>query len=991
VKHLLNGRLTPYLVTFLTVAIASALKVRLQSSGYDSTFMLYYSCVMISAWFGGLGQGLLATILCLTASDYFIYGPGGLFDLTPQQAVRATLFFFDGVLVSILCSALRSSKQRAEEALGIAKAARSASQINEIRFRRVAESNLIGLMELKRDGTILDCNDYFADLVGVSRADIQAGRLSWQSITPAELRAASQKAVDQIYESGVLPPFEKEYIRRDGSRVPVLLGAAKICEDRHVTYLVDLTESKKGEWALAHSNIELEERVAERTHALLQTTEQLTQSQKFLDSVIENLPVMISVKDAKDLRYVRLNKAGEKLLGRAREDMIGKSDFDLYPTSRARLSQKLERGILDHKAPHDSGEVPLPTRHGLRYLHERKVPIFDQEGRPSYLLSISEDVTEKKSAEQQRLTLLQEQAARAEAEKTAERLRFLSEASAALNESLQLRPMLDAFARVVVSHMADWCEVVLVAEGELKVDEVVIAHRDPNMIRWAENFVKEHAVDFEQRVGIGHVIRTGEPELHSMIDDTQIDANVRDEAKRRVYKKIQLNSAICVPLQCYGRVLGALSVCSTRTVSNRRYDQLDLSMLMDLAKRAAFAIENSRLFGKAQEASQAKSAFLANMSHEIRTPLGAMLGFAELMADDHLTSEQRRYIETLSRNGQQLLRIVDEVLDLSKVESNRLRIESVDFLLPGLIDDAASLLKQQAKEKGLLLNIVSSKNLPNKVSADPTRLRQILINVIGNAIKFTPDGHVDVNIEVHRRAAHPDRPILEISVTDTGIGITKEQREHLFQPFVQADNSMTRRFGGTGLGLFLSRKLARLMGGDVVLSTSHDAKGSKFIITLEIKTDEAGDLRKAEERSAAPSETERVLVVDDAPDNRTLIELYLTRLGYQSEVAEGGRQAVDMALRKKYGLILMDVQMPGMDGFEAVRELRAKNYNGPIVALTAHTMKGDRERCLEGGFDDYLGKPIDRELLRQSLGKFMPQSRDPRLGGVDHPSTSSVS
>ena len=528
--------------------------------------------------------------------------------------------------------------------------------------------------------------------------------------------------------------------------------------------------------------------------------------------------------------------------------------------------------------------------------------------------------------------------------------------------------MLDSFANIVISQLADWCEIVLLSEGELKIQESVIAHRDPKQLAWAKKFREVHTVDWNQTVGVARVVRSGKPELHAAIDPNSLTKMIQDPKRREAIAKFGVHSAIIVPLLSYGRVIGALSIISCD--SRRSYNELDLSLVQDLAKRASFAIENSRLFRKAQEASQAKSAFLANMSHEIRTPLGAMLGFAELLNEEGLQAEQKRFLATLSRNGQQLLRIVDEILDLSKVESDRIHIENVEFSLGGLVQEVISLLRLQAEEKNLGFHVNSLVGIPDRIVGDPNRLRQILINVIGNAIKFTLNGSVDVHFELHTRAAHPDKPVLEISVIDTGIGVAREQRDKLFQPFVQADNSMTRRFGGTGLGLFLSRRLARLMGGDVVLGPSQPLKGSQFIITVTVEVCEsptakipglviAGD--------ATPDFDGKVLIVDDAPDNR----LYLSRMGFNAETAATGKEAVQMAMEKSYKVILMDVQMPEMDGFEAVHELRALNYQGPIVALTAHTMKGDRERCLEGGFDDYLGKPVDRDLLRQSLVKFI--------------------
>jgi two-component system, sensor histidine kinase len=379
---------------------------------------------------------------------------------------------------------------------------------------------------------------------------------------------------------------------------------------------------------------------------------------------------------------------------------------------------------------------------------------------------------------------------------------------------------------------------------------------------------------------------------------------------------------------------------------------------------------------RAEEASRAKTDFLANMSHEIRTPLGAILGFAELMADTEQTEQERRdCIEVIRRNGKQLSRLIDEILDLTKIEAQRLELERQEFSISALVEDVTTLLNLQAQAKNIPLKVTYAEKYTDVIVSDPTRVRQVLINLVGNAIKFTMSGQIE--LKVSSRETQSGRVACEFAVTDTGIGLSKEQANKLFQPFVQADSSMTRKFGGTGLGLALSRQLAQALGGDLVLSKSELNKGSTFVFTIDAEP--AARAAKLNEANAAEALVasraqalagRRILVVDDAPDNRVLVARYLTRVGAEVETASDGAEGAQRALESDYDVVLMDLQMPRVDGFEAMKTLKEKNYSVPVIALTAHAMRGDRERCLEAGFSEHVSKPIDAQNLIRIIQNF---------------------
>ncbi|MBY0316909.1 MAG: response regulator [Bdellovibrionales bacterium] len=378
-------------------------------------------------------------------------------------------------------------------------------------------------------------------------------------------------------------------------------------------------------------------------------------------------------------------------------------------------------------------------------------------------------------------------------------------------------------------------------------------------------------------------------------------------------------------------------------------------------------------------ANQAKSNFLANMSHEIRTPLGVVLGFSELLAAPEISSADRDlYLATIQKNGELLSRLIGDVLDLSKIEAGHIQIERAPFSLPDFLFNSIQSFQHQAEEKGIRLSATLETSIPTVINSDPMRLRQIMMNVVGNAIKFTEKGEVKIQVKATKNAQ--GQGLLQIAVTDEGLGITEEQAAKLFKPFIQADSSTTRKYGGTGLGLALSRKLANKLGGDVVLSESALNKGSTFIITLDTGSlndikfvDRVGTLHR--EDTPVPRlvgdllSGVKVLLAEDSPDNQTLISHFLSLAGAKVQLADNGQQAVDLALDGNFDIVLMDIQMPVLDGYQATRQLRSLNYVKPILALTAHALKEERERSLAAGCDDHLTKPVHREQLLQRIAQ----------------------
>jgi signal transduction histidine kinase/ActR/RegA family two-component response regulator len=412
------------------------------------------------------------------------------------------------------------------------------------------------------------------------------------------------------------------------------------------------------------------------------------------------------------------------------------------------------------------------------------------------------------------------------------------------------------------------------------------------------------------------------------------------------------------------------------TSASQHLEQLNDNLKSEIEHGKLIEEQLKEARDRAEQMSQAKGEFLANMSHEIRTPMNGVIGTLQLLEDTRLNDEQREYVETAHTSAEALLAILNDILDLSKIEAGKMGLEQINFDFRTIIKDIVLLHSQKAEQQGVNLRQSVDSALPPMLVGDPTRIRQIIVNLVSNALKFTREGEVTVAVEVLQQDAGQAK--LKVSVRDTGIGIPEKAQETLFNAFTQADGSTTRKYGGTGLGLAIVSQLVSLIGGKLGVN-SEEGKGAEFWFTASFDkaeiTAEQQDIRKA--GTEKQTFDARILLVEDNPVNQMIAQKMLEKFGLTAIVANNGVEAHHVLAMQKFDLVLMDCQMPEMDGFEATRLIRDRSILSlsddelPVIAMTANVMSGDRERCLEAGMSDYIGKPVQMDELKSLLKKWL--------------------
>jgi len=701
-----------------------------------------------------------------------------------------------------------------------------------------------------------------------------------------------------------------------------------------------------------------------------------TPSEALLSAIVQSSEDAIVSKDLNSI-VTSWNPAAEQMFGYTAQEMIGRSIRRIIPSDRQYEEDEVLRRIgAGDRVEHF--ETQRVRKDGsIVHVSLSISPVRDGEGRIVGASKIARDISDRVRA-------------RAAAERSRQHTAYLAQLSAAFAASLEPEQVLTTVATVSVPFFADWCAVDIV-QGTGQIERLTVRHVDPAKVELATR-VRDRYEDPRLPTSPAAVIRTGQAAIVPSITDEMIVASAGGDTQRiALVRSLGLISYLCLPLTVHGRTIGALTFATAE--SERHYDDDGIRIAQDAAARTALAYDNARAYEQLQAANQLKDEFLATLSHELRTPLNAILGYARMLRSGILKAERHSLaLETVERNATTLTQMVEDVLDVSRIAAGKIRLHIQPVDLAPVVRDALATVAPAAEAKGVRLQSVVEPDVGH-VSGDPDRLQQVIWNLLSNAVKFTPrDGRVQLRLQ--RVNSH-----VELSVSDTGIGIREEFVPHLFERFRQGDSTTTRAHGGLGLGLAIARRIVELHGGRIEAFSPGEGKGATFRVALPVMIvhhDVPGERRvhprvpsrdAAVEFPALPNIV--VLVVDDDPDALSLVREILESAGARVRTAASATDALESIAAEPPDVLVSDLGMPAIDGFELIRRIRqmaGAARDLPAAALTAYARSEDRAKTLRSGFEMHLAKPIDPSELIAAVAS-LARRRSTNQNPSDHPNS----
>jgi PAS domain S-box-containing protein len=849
--------------------------------------------------------------------------------------------------VAVTVSPVRDSSGRVVGASTIArditeqKLAEERLRESEERLSTIASTASDAIITIDETSTILFANQAAERIFGHAVVELTGQHLTM--LMPDYLRHAHESALQRYLETG------RRHMSWESVALPGLHKNGKEIS-LEVSFAEFVKDGKRYFTGIARD-------IGER----LRLTQMVERERERLKELIGNVPGVVweawGAPDEESQRIDFVSDYVERMLGYTVEEWLQTPNFWLsivHPVDR-------ERAATEARAIFESGEGGVSEFRWVRKdgavvpVEAQSIVALDERGRPAGMRGVTMDITERKQSQ--------------------ERMAFLAAAGEALSSSLVYETTLERLARLAVSELADYCLIDLVGDdGDVR--RVATAHADAEQDPLLGE-LRRFPPDLSKLGGVAEVLRTGETMLISRVDDEQLDSITRSPEHRRLLERLGLKSFMTIPLVTRERTIGALTLALT--TGARSYTQSDVAFAEELARRAALAIENARLYSRAQEVNRTKDEFLATLSHELRTPLTPIIGWTHMIRsgrmDDAATTQG---LDVIEKNAQALSRLINDLLDMSSILSNKMRIERAPVELSSVVRAAVETVEPRAASRGVLLEVsYDDGGAGVRLNGDRTRLVQVFWNLLDNAVKFSPEGgRVRVRVETNDGTA-------SVCIEDEGEGIEPEFLPHIFERFRQADMGTTRRHGGLGIGLALVKSFVEAHAGRVEVESAGEGRGCSFRVTFPVlqsgnlgaKVDESDAVfhQSAIRNPQSATPERRVLVVEDAPDTLEMLRVVLSARGYVPVTCANAEEALRVAESARFDIIVSDIGLPQVDGYELIERLRRLPHMSetPALALTGYAAAKDAEAALAAGFDAHVAKPVEPSVLATEMERLL--------------------